>query len=337
MHLPFRHLTFPAVMLAALQSAAAQTTLLSENFNSPTWFNSSTSGIDLDANGKPLANDGKISITAGRHALTYFTTAGSQQSLAQNETLQVAFDLSFSKVGTTSGGFRVGLFDSNGGARPAANGTNNIFQNYDGYIFTWTPNPGTSSNALNLRERQTGSGSSSQLLSTTAASTYSTLTTESNGGASAITGSATGQVFQSGTVYSAAYTVSRGSGNAVTIEFNVNGGGAGWSFGKTYSITSPSTLAFDSFAILSVSTNSASSPPTDGSNFSIDNLRIVYTPAPPTTTAASSGSGSTFSAFDLGGPTVIPEPSTYAACAGTVVLGLALWRRRRAAAHGGSS
>jgi hypothetical protein len=174
---------------------------------------------------------------------------------------------------------------------------------------------------LNLREREIGSGSSSQLLSTTATSTYSTITTDTNGGASAISGSATGQIFQTGTVYSATYTISRGSGNGLTIEFNVTGGGTNWNFGKSYSIVSPSTSAFDTFAILSVSTNSGSTPPTDGSNFAIDNLRIAHI-------AASSG----FSAFDLGGPTVIPEPSTYAACAGAAVLGLAFWRRRRAAA-----
>jgi hypothetical protein len=58
----------------------------------------------------------------------------------------------------------------------------------------------------------------------------------------------------------------------------------------------PSTRTFDAFAIYSVNTN--------GSNFAIDNVLI----------------------------TAVPEPSTYAACAGAAVLGLAFWRRRRAAA-----
>jgi hypothetical protein len=138
-----------------------------------------------------------------------------------------------------------------------------------------------------------------------------------NSGNSSSSGSASGQVFQTGTVYAATYSISRGSGNALTIDFSVTGGAAGWNFGKSYSIVGPNDLAFDAFAILSVS-NIA---PSSGSNFAIDNLRIAHI-------AASSG----FSAFDLGGPTVIPEPSTYAACAGAVVLGLAFWRRRRAAA-----
>ena len=61
-------------------------------------------------------------------------------------------------------------------------------------------------------------------------------------------------------------------------------------------VNSPTTYAFDAFAIYSVTT--------DGSSFAIDNVTI----------------------------TAVPEPSTYAACAGAAVLGLAFWRRRRAAA-----
>jgi hypothetical protein len=69
-----------------------------------------------------------------------------------------------------------------------------------------------------------------------------------------------------------------------------------FNFGNSFQVTSPSTYAFDAFAIYSVTTN--------GSNFVIDTVKI----------------------------TAVPEPSTYAACAGAAVLGLAFWRRRRAAA-----
>ena len=68
------------------------------------------------------------------------------------------------------------------------------------------------------------------------------------------------------------------------------------SFSNSLIVSSPSTYAFDAFALYSVSTA--------GSNFTIDNVTI----------------------------TAVPEPSTYAACAGAAVLGLAFWRRRRAAA-----
>lgn len=312
----FRRLLLPAAALAAVQTAAAQTPPLLSESNPSTWFNSSTSGMSL-------ASDGKLSVTAGRHALTYFAPSATPQTLAGGESLQVTFDLSFTKVGTTSGGFRVGLFDSNGATRPTANGVSTGFQGYEGYAFTFTPNPGADTNSLSLRKRLTTG--SDQLLSTLS-STNPVVTTYSlyNSSNSTSSGSASEQVFQTGTVYAATYSVSRGSGNALTFEFNVTGGGAGWSFGKSYSITGPNDLAFDAFAILSVSTNAQSG--SDGSNFAIDNLRITHTAAAP------SNSGSGVSAFDLGGPTVIPEPSTYAAGAGLAALGLAFWRRRRAAA-----
>ena len=281
--------------MAAFQTAAAQTTLLSESSNPATWFNSSSSGTTL-------ASDGKLSVTAGRHALTYFAPSATPQALAAGETLEVTFDLSFTTVGTTSGGFRVGLFDSNGATRPTANNVSDGFQGYDGYAFTFTPNPGSGSNSLNLRRRLTSG--SDQLLSTIADTTYSVY------GSGTSSGSASGQVFQTGTVYAATYSVSRGSGNALTIDFNVTGGGAGWNFGKSYSITGPNDLAFDAFAVLSVSTG--------GSNFAIDNLRILHT-------AASGG----LSALEVGGG-AIPEPSTYALGAGLAALGMAWWRRRRA-------
>ena len=294
----FRQLLLTGAACAALQTAAAQTTVLrNDDLSSMSgWFNSSTSGISL--------LNGGLSVSAGRHALTYFAPSATPQALASGESLQVTFDLSFTTVGTTSGGFRVGLFDSNGATRPSANGVSAGFQGYDGYAFTFTPNPGPDTNSLNLRRRLTTG--SDQLLTTTADTTYSVF----NSGNSSSSGSATGQVFQTGTVYAATYSVSRGSGNALTIDFSVTGGGAGWNFGKSYSITGPNDLAFDAFAVLSVSTN--------GSNFAIDNLRILHT-------AASSGG---LSAQDVGGG-AIPEPSTYALGAGLAALGLAVWRRRR--------
>jgi MYXO-CTERM domain-containing protein len=300
----FRRLLLTGAACAALQTAAAQTTVLrNDDLSSMSgWFNSSTSGISL--------LNGGLSVSAGRHALTYFAPSATPQALASGETLQVTFDLSFTTVGTTSGGFRVGLFDSNGATRPTANGVSTTFQGYDGYAFTFTPNPGADSNSLNLRKRLTD-GTNQLLSSITDGTNYSIF----NSGNSSSSGSASGQVFQTGTVYAATYSISRGSGNALTIDFSVTGGAASWNFGKSYSIVGPNDLAFDAFAILSVS-NTA---PSSGSNFAIDNLRILHT-------AASSGG---LSALDVGGG-AIPEPSTYALGAGLAALGLAWWRRRRA-------
>ena len=117
--------------------------------------------------------------------------------------------------------------------------------------------------------------------------------------ADSILGSANKQNFQLGTVYAATYTLSRYANNGLEIEFSVTGGGSTWNFGKLYSITQPGDLAFDAFALYYV-----------GGGFTIDNLAISHIAA-------------------VG---AVPEPSTYAACAGAAVLGLAFWRRRRAAA-----
>jgi hypothetical protein len=297
MHPSFRCLLVSAAVFAAFKTAAAQTTVLRNDDLSSisNWLNSSGTTSSMS-----LVNGG-LSVTAGRHALTYFTSAGSFQSLAANETLQVSFDLSFTQVGSGSGGFRVGLFDSNAAIRPSANGISNVFQGYDGYLFSWNPNPGSSSNALRLSARTPGVSASDQLLSTTATGTYSIV--GSGGGPS-------GQNFQTGTSYRATYTISRGDGTGLNFEFGVTGGNL-VNFTNSFSIVAPSTYAFDAFAILSVSTN--------GSDFALDNFRVTHA-------VGSSSSG--FSALEVGGG-AIPEPSTYALGAGLTALGLAWWRRRR--------
>jgi hypothetical protein len=303
MHDPIRRLLLSAALLAVGSSAVGQTTtLISESSNAAVWYSSSGNQTILST--FSLAADGKLSVGDGQHALTYFTPSQSiQQSVNAGQSLQATFDFSITKFGTSSGGFRVGLFDSNGATRPTGNGPS-AFQSYDGYVFTWTPNPGTSSNALNLRKRLTTG--SSQLLSTTSSTTYETYvrgpSVESGEIlADSILGSVTGQNFQIGFVYSATYTLSRYANNGLEIEFSVTGGGESWNFGKLYSITQAGDLAFDAFALYYV-----------GGSFTVDNLEISH--------------------LGAAGAVAVPEPSTYAACAGAAVLGLAFWRRRRAAA-----
>ncbi|MEN9812747.1 MAG: hypothetical protein RL479_1433 [Verrucomicrobiota bacterium] len=303
MHHSFRRLLLSAAALAALQTAAAQPDVLrNDDLSSMSnWFNSSNSGMSLAAGG--------LAVNMGRHALTYFTEYGSFQTLGNDKTLQVTFDLSFTTVGQSPGGFRVGLFDSNGATRPtSANNASTGFQYYDGYLFSWNPNPGSSSNALRLSARTPKSSALDTLLSSTATSTYSVV--GSSGGPS-------GQVFQTGTTYQATYTVSRGSGSGLTFEFSVTGGSL-VDFSNSFAITSPRTNAFDAFAIYSVSDDLNKTPAVYGSNYNIDNFIVSYFDTPKL------GANSTEPA--------IPEPSTYAACAGAAVLGLAFWRRRRAAA-----
>ena len=262
-------------------------------------------------------SNGVLSVNAGRHALTYFTSPGSFQSIAPNASIQVTFDLSFTQVGTSNSGFRVGLFDSNGATRPSSNGTSTGFYAYDGYVFSWNPTAGSdNSNGLKLNARTGGSESSLQQLMSTISNTanYSVVGE----------GDVSGNVFKTSPTYQATYTISRGNSDGLNFEFGVTGGTL-VSFTESFSIVAPSTYAFDAFAIFSVSGST-------GSNFVLDNFRVTHavgsSSSPPPPPPPSSGSVGT---FDLGGG-AIPEPSTYAACAGAAVLGLAFWRRRRAAA-----
>lgn len=287
------HYRLLSLLLLLIAPLAAQTTLLNDTFSdgsitdqnlssSAQWLNSSTSGVTLSSN--------TLAVTAGRHALAYFTPVGSTQALGVGDSLSVSLDITFSTVGNASGGFRVGLFDSNGATRPSANGDNTSFTGYNGYIFTASlASPDSSSgvsNSLTLRERATGV--SGALLSTTAGGLY---TTAGSGGGP------TGQTLATGVTYNLNYTISRTDSTTLSHTFFLTGGSL-VGFNNTFSDTSASTTEFDAFAILSTSTN--------GSTFALDNVLITYTAA------------------------AIPEPSTYAMILGGVsLLGLIYQRRRR--------
>jgi hypothetical protein len=115
--------------------------------------------------------------------------------------------------------------------------------------------------------------------------------------------------------YRANYSVTGGTNEALTFALTIYEGQT-LRFSNSVSESAPTTSAFDTFALYAVG---------GGPSLGIDNLSITLTAAP-------TNSGSGVSGSDIGGPIVIPEPSTYAACAGAAVLGLAFWRRRRAAA-----
>ena len=250
--------------------------------------------------------NGTLSVPRGQSAIAFFMPAGSQRTLGTNESLQVRFNLSFGSVGDSSVGLRLGLFDSNTTpqvpTRPPVGGSSSGFQGYDGYLVSWNPNPLTTNqnnNSIlnNLRMRmRTPATASGELMSSFNSTNPSTSTYTTSDSALVSRGTdPSRQFFLTTSAYTATYSVSRGSGAALTFNLNVTDG-ASFNFGNTFTIASPSTYAFDAFAVYSVFTN--------GSDFFIDNVTI----------------------------TAVPEPSTYAACAGAAVLGLAFWRRRRAAA-----
>jgi hypothetical protein len=240
---------------------------------------------------------GKLLIDDGQHAIAFFSASGGgRQTVGLNESLQVSFTLSFSNPIASPTGMRMGLFDSNAGTIPPANTpttSSSVFQGYDGFLFSWDAVPPSGNNTLTLRYR-TPAGQSGNAASTSLMSSFTN--TYSTVGVTAGTAPPL-TTFQAGVDYQATYTISRGSTNTLTFAFSVTGGSIA-TFSQSSSVSAPSTYEFNAFALYSLSNTS---------DFAIDNVLITHT-------------------------TPVPEPSTYAACAGAAVLGLAFWRRRRAAA-----
>ncbi|MFZ9839474.1 MAG: PEP-CTERM sorting domain-containing protein, partial [Opitutaceae bacterium] len=112
------------------------------------------------------------------------------------------------------------------------------------------------------------------------------------------------------TAYQITYKISRQNPlktNELSFSFSVTGGSltAQTPYTMTSTVSTPPTslinsdpYQFNAFAIYSL---------TGTNDFTLDDISITHT--------------------------AVPEPSTYAACAGAAVLGLAFWRRRRAAAR----
>lgn len=240
---------------------------------------------------------GKLLIDDGQHAIAFFSASGGgKQTVGLNESLQVSFTLSFSNSVVGPTGMRMGLFDSNAGTIPPANTpstSSSVFQGYDGFIVTWDAAPSAGNNNLTLRYR-TPAGQSGNAASTALMSSI-----QNTYSTTGVTAGATPPLttFQTGVDYQATYTISRGSTSTLNFAFSITGGSI-TTFSQSSSVSAPSTYEFNAFALYSLSSTS---------DFAIDNVLITHT-------------------------TPVPEPSTYAACAGAAVLGLAFWRRRRAAA-----
>jgi hypothetical protein len=239
---------------------------------------------------------GKLVVEDEQTVIAYFTApGGGKQTVGPNESLQVSLTLSHSDLEDERRGMRIGLFNSNAAPRPPASTpstSERVFQGYDGYLFSWNPAPESGSNSLQLRYRTPG-GQSGEEASTSLMESFED--TFSRRGV--IAGTAPPLTFfAEGTDYQVTYTISRGNTSELSLTLSITGGNAA-NFSRTSIVSAPSTTEFNALALYS-----------DGgvSSFAIDNVRITYT--------------------------AVPEPSTYAACAGASALGLAFWRRRRAAA-----
>lgn len=244
---------------------ASQALLLNDTFSgngfktqqlpgSAFWRSSSTS-----SSGNLALQSGALLVPAGRHALAYFTD-GPPQSLAVGDELVVAFTVNFTSVGTGSGGFRVGLFNSNGVARPA-DGNNDGFTDYDGFLVATTAQvPAGTSSALTLMQRRT------DVAGTLISSTQNVYT------ALATIGGST-QSFVTGTNYLVRLVVGRTAQARLSFSFTVTGGDL-TAYGFAREIDATTVSAFDAFAVLSVSPNA------NGSSYLIDNVAVTHTAAP---------------------------------------------------------
>lgn len=239
---------------------------------------------------------GKLVVEDEQPAIAYFTApGGGKQAVGPNEILQVSLTLSLAEPEDRRHGIRIGLFDSNSAPLPPANSpstSERVFRGYDGYLFSWNPAPESGGNGLSLRYR-TPAGQFGEEASASLLDSFED--TFSRQGI--IAGTAPPRtVFEEGTDYRVTFTVSRGSTSELTLALSITGGDI-VQFSRTSLVSAPSTTEFNALALYSDS---------GVSGFTLDNVLITHT--------------------------AVPEPSTYAACAGAAVLGLAFWRRRRTAA-----
>jgi PKD repeat protein len=200
---------------------------------------------------------GALSVAAGRHALAFFKDSG-VQSLALGEQLTASFTLNFSTVGTSSGGFRFGFFNSNGAARPA-DPNNTSFTGYDGYIVTTTavyPDSNSNTNGP-ITFRQRNPGVAGTLISTTGSGIYSDVAASPS----------TSQGFVAGINYTVTFTIARTASGTVNLSVAVTGGTLS-NYTFTANDVAGIVTGFDGFAVLSTSSN--------GSTYSIDNVTVVH-------------------------------------------------------------
>lgn len=286
-----------APAIVTVTGSLPSTTLLAETFSganlttqslptSAAWFSSSTSSA-----GNLALQSGALLVPAGRHAVTYFTNSGAQ-ALAVGDQLTASFTVNFSIVGNSSGGLRLGFFNSYGGERvTAADSTN-----YDGLIATTTGRFPDHNDAIagpmNLLRRVPGMGAS--LLGSISGGIYT----------NAASFSRNNQMFAPGVNYQFLVSIERSAADKLRFTFRVTGGELAH-YGFQAEVDQTAVAAFDSFAILSTSGAT-------GSTFTVDNFTVTHTPAPasvapsflaqPQSTAVDAGTSVTLTADAFGTP-----------------------------------
>lgn len=223
------------------------------------WFSSSTSSSNnVDA------SSGALVVNPGRSVQTHFTAT----TIALGETLTFSFDVLFSNPADQNGGFRFGLFDSNGSTIPTADG--NIYTNYNGTIITTNP-AAASGTPVVFRNREAGMGDA--LMTSTGGGLY---TTVGNSGGSA-------GAFPAGVFLNASMSLTR-TESGLDLFMEIKNGSTVL---QTHSVTStsPDTFTFDALGVSGV---------TGVNMFTLDNVMISYSASSipePSTYAALAGLG----------------------------------------------
>lgn len=278
--------------------ASAQQTIFTDDFsdgNRNGWFTSSSSGTLTVSSGALYQTTG----TGGRSILTYFTPT----SLEVGETLSLSFNLNivgpagtaFSNAQGNNNQLRFGLYDS-GGVTPVV-ADNFGSSSYPGGQYNFGSQDGyasvTSLVAGSTNSDGTPAGWTIRDRTGTNTALISTTTGYTTLGAAEFPSTS----FAVDTLYTGMMTITR-TVDGVDITATFTGG----ALGANYTISRfDDTDAITQFDMLAFHLNSNVAV-----GFLIDNVQLSLTAAP------------------------IPEPSTYAALAGLLALGLAAWRRRNA-------
>jgi hypothetical protein len=318
MHAPIRRLLVVAAVLTACPLTTAQL-ISDQTISLDKWSISSGTTTGTNPSVTPIVSTGALQLSGGRHALRFFTDSGTPQAVSAGQFLQVSFDLFFPTTpANLDNGLRVGLFNSGNANRPPVGvggqlDRQDVFQNYNGYVFGWNLNPQPStSNKLQLYERKPGLNLQQYTSATRLMHTFNGIYKDPYKGSSP-----EGQAFASGITYTASYVVTGLNNGSLRFDFSITNSAPGAQnaiqFSDSVVIGTPSTNAFDGFAIFALS---------GISSFQFDTVRVTF---------GSVSSDATVSGANVTEP-AIPDPSTYSACAGAAVLGQALWRRRRATA-----
>ncbi len=248
---------FAACVLAPGLSASS---LFFDDFsdnNANGWYASVSGSLD--------ASSGAMAVTAGRAAQIALTTPSTLVSVG--DTITFTFDVSFATSGNADNGFRFGLFDSNGGNLPSANGATG-YDNYLGFIATTNPGA-TGGSPVKFWSRDPANINGALITSIGAFDQVG------------VNGGSTTGAFPTATFLNATLSYTR-TADGLDLSYSLYNGATELQ-SHSISLTAPSTYTFDVLALSGISTIGA---------FTLDNVSVDLTTIPePSTYALVVGAG----------------------------------------------